>query len=551
MKQVKSPRNTSQCSRLIFMYLCVVGTLSGFSTLSFAQSGFHRAMGTSHSESAFSIIQTPDSGFVIGGAYEFDGWGTKQLMVVKTDQLGDSLWTRTYGDRIDTSFAKTGSTNAPHSTGNGIFDIKPTSSNGFVATGGSYTFSSGLGDIVVLNLDGSGDTIWTRNYGGTGDDYGYSISQTSDDGFVVTGYTESYGPGIRHGIVLRLDMNGDTVWTAITDGSSIEAFYKGELTTDGGLIATGYTFNDGAGNADVYLVKFDPNGAIEWAKTYGGTQNEYGYSVHQIADNGYIVSGMTESAGQGVQDALLIKTDSLGNSEWIKTYGGESYDGAYDVVQKPGVGYTFIGYTKSFGTLNNEDDFYVVQVDLNGDTTWTRRIGGDQYDIGESIAITLDGGFAILGYSGSMGYGGSDILFMKLDANGDGACHSYGTQTVTEAVPFAESNPTIIPLSGSKTSMARPVIGSTFLRPTNGCDSIFVAVDEALTPQLTIYPNPSAGIFRINGRHDGNLMVINPMGQVVYQGKGNLLDLSGVARGIYILRFQIKGKWFQRKLLKE
>lgn len=513
-----------------------------------AQSAFDCTLGTAHSETAFSILHTPGDLWVIGGAYEFDGWGTAQLLIMKTDRVGDTLWTWTYGDRVDTSSAKT--REVQHASGDGIFDIQATMSGGYVATGASYLFSEGLGDIVVLNLDYWGDTLWTRNYGGNGDDYGYAVRETPDSGFVVAGFTESFGPGNRNGYLLKIDQHGDTAWTAVTDGSSLEAFFKCSLTEDGGIIALGYTFDAGIGNADIFLVKFDANGAVLWAKTFGGIQNDYGYSIQETPDKGFILTGMTESAGQGVQDAFLIKTDSLGNSEWSKTYGGPLFDGAFEVILVPGRGYAFTGYTTSFGALNNKEDVYIVEVDFAGDILWTGRAGGPEYDFGESLTLADDGELAIVGYSASFGLGVSDIFLFKLDRTEEDNCHLFTTQTQSDDVPFGETTPTITLSHGAFGEYQRPVMGGTFMRRTDACDSVFVGIEPPLNTQLKIYPNPSSGRFQIDGPFTGPWEVRNAMGQLIGERESPVIDLSSEARGIYWLRYPFGGRWFQQKLIK-
>jgi len=153
-----------------------------------------------------------------------------------------------------------------------------------------------------------------------------------------------------------------------------ELAYYAQMTSDSGQIIVGSTDGFGAGSADVFLAKTDANGDLEWSKTYGGIAADNGYFVQPTWDNGYIVLGETQSSGAGLEDIFLIKTDSVGDTLWTKTYGGAALDIAYQVKQTNDSGYVLVGYTASFGS--GADDIYVIKTDANGDTLWTKT-----YDI--------------------------------------------------------------------------------------------------------------------------------------------------------------------------
>jgi hypothetical protein len=138
-----------------------------------------------------------------------------------------------------------------------------------------------------------------------------------------------------------------------------------QQTSDGGYIVAGYTYSFGAGGYDILLIKTDANGDVEWAKTYGGTSdNDYAYSVQQTSDGGYILAGYTASFGAGDLDIFLIKTDANGNIQWAKTYGGTNEDRAYSVQQTSDAGYIVAGYTSSFGAGGY--DIFLIKTDANG-----------------------------------------------------------------------------------------------------------------------------------------------------------------------------------------
>ncbi len=166
------------------------------------------------------------------------------------------------------------------------------------------------------------DTLWTKAFGGTNEDYGRSVQETSDGGYIIAGYTKSFGAGSYDVYLIKTDANGDTTWTKTYGGSNIDQGYSVEQTSDGGYIIAGNSKSFGAGLDDVYLIKTDANGDTTWTKTYGGSNIDQGYSVEQTSDGGYIIAGYTKSFGAGSYDVYLIKTDANGDTTWTKTYGG-------------------------------------------------------------------------------------------------------------------------------------------------------------------------------------------------------------------------------------
>lgn len=152
------------------------------------------------------------------------------------------------------------------------------------------------------------DSLWIKTYGGTSSDYGWSVQQTSDGGYIITGYTSSFGAG--NVLLLKTNPFGDALWIMTFGGADHEYGRSVQETTDGGYIIAGYTRSFGAGDGDVYLIKTDSSGDTLWTKTYGGTSYDYGWAVQQTTDGGYIVAGATLSFGAGVWDVYLIKTRS-------------------------------------------------------------------------------------------------------------------------------------------------------------------------------------------------------------------------------------------------
>jgi predicted transcriptional regulator len=201
-----------------------------------------------------------------------------------------------------------------------------------------------------VKLDSSGNVQWTKTIGGSSDDFAYSIIQSSDGGYVIAGYTQSFGAGGSDIYVVKLDSSGNVQWVKTIGGSDWDVAYSIIQSSDGGYVVAGRTYSFGAGKADMYVVKLDSAGNVQWAKTIGGSDDDRAYSIIQSSDGGYVVAGYTTSFGAGKEDMYVVKLDSSGNVQWTKTIGGSDKDVARSIIRSSDGGYIVAGYTRSFGS---------------------------------------------------------------------------------------------------------------------------------------------------------------------------------------------------------
>ncbi|MDD5529901.1 MAG: T9SS type A sorting domain-containing protein [bacterium] len=318
----------------------------------------------------------------------------------------DTLWTRTFGG---TNYDE-------------AYSVQQTKDSGFIIAGMTSTAGTEAiaPDVYLIKINSSGNTLWTKHFGGTLDDYGYSVQQTSDNGFIIVGYTRSSGAGSEDVYIIKTNSSGDTLWTRTFGGATVDNGKSVQQTSDGGFIITGYTNSFGAGGYDVYLIKMNSSGNTLWTKTYGGVQSDVGYSVSETPDGGFIIAGTTYSFGAGNYDVYLIRTNSSGDTLWTKTFGRADDDYGYSVrfISGKTEGFIIVGTTHSFGA--GSYDVYLIRTNSSGDTLWTRTFGGTNGDGGNSIFETQDSGFIITGHTSSFGAGGYDNIYLiRTNSSGD------------------------------------------------------------------------------------------------------------------------------------
>ena len=284
------------------------------------------------------------------------------------------------------------------------YSVQQTFDGGYIITGRTKSFGSGQYDVWLIKTDSFGDTMWTRTFGGSNSDIGNSVLQTADSGYIITGGTISFGSGGDDLWLIKTDIEGDTLWTKTYGGSGTDVGNSVKQTNDSGYIVTGTT------SFNVWLLKTDSSGDTLWTKTY---TNGSGNSVQQTKDGGYIVTGYSDTAGFYNQEIWLAKTDAYGDTLWTKTFGGSISDIGNSVQQTSDGGYIITGHTTSFGTGN----FWLAKTDSSGNTLWTKTYGGSDDEWGNSVKQTIDGGYIIAGSISSFGF--ADIWLVKVNSSGD------------------------------------------------------------------------------------------------------------------------------------
>ena len=286
--------------------------------------------------------------------------------------------------------------------------VKQTTDGGYIVAGYTTSFGAGYYDVYVLKLNSDGSLAWQKTFGGNGDDEAYSVQETTDGGYIVAGYTTSFGAGGYDVYILKLNSNGTLIWQKTFGGGLDDKAYSIQKTADGGYIVAGGTSPFEAGGYDVYILKLNSDGSLAWEKTFGGG---LAYSVQETTDGGYIVAGYKRVSGAGYKDVYVLKLNSDGSLAWEKTFGGGL---AYSIQQTTDRGYIVAGCTTSFGA----GSFSVLKLDPNGGLQWQKTFGGDAYGEAYSIQQTPDGRYIVAGCTTSFGAGYEDVYVLKLNSDG-------------------------------------------------------------------------------------------------------------------------------------
>ena len=363
---------------------------------------FNNTFGDASYDYGRSLIELNDGGYLIAGNTSLLGDNYSNALLIKIDHTGKEKWKRDY------TFSSVDRLNM----------VKELQDGSLIAAGFTMSSTNYSKDILVIKTDAQGNLEWQRSYGDTQDETANSIDISSDGGLIISGEVINENTGFSLCYLIKIDDEGELAWSNTFGGSLNDNGHSVISTNDAGFAITGMTRSLGDSNGDMWLIKVNANGQMEWERTYGGDYTEYGRTIQQTVDGGYIIIGQIESFALGYNDAYLIKTDAQGNEMWSQTFGGQGTDQGRQVVSTLDEGYLISGYTDSFGTLGGFN-FWLVKANSLGELEWQRFYGEQGDDRGLSGIQTSDGGYAIAGYTNSGTSSASDILFIKTDNNGN------------------------------------------------------------------------------------------------------------------------------------
>ena len=296
------------------------------------------------------------------------------------------------------------------------YAVRQTLDDGYILIGETRLIEGGYHDLLLVKTDGNGNEQWIKTFGGGGGDYGCAVEQTSEGGYLLLGNTLSYGPVNMNVWLIKTDASGNELWNktlSFGEHTSDEAFSM-QHTADNGYIILGVTME--GNDWDIWLIKINQDGIIQWDKTFDRTTGDGGYSVEQTEDNGFIIVGYSHNTEPFDNDLWLIKTDANGNQQWNRIFGQSGYESGYSVKQTQDGGYIITGETSSYGS--GSADLWLIKTNAIGYEEWNKTFGGTGNDRGRSVLQDTDSGYITCGYTHSFGAGNSDLWLIKTDTNG-------------------------------------------------------------------------------------------------------------------------------------
>ena len=352
--------------------------------------------------------EAEDGGYILVGSTESYGAGREDVWLIKTDSNGTELWNRTFGGPKED---------------NG-YSVQKTKDGGYIIVGTTKSYGSGDSDVLLIKTDVAGNKQWDKAFGGRDIDEGRSVLQANDGGYIIAGLTRSFGAGDSDVWLIKTDDAGKEQWNRTYGGPGYDAGWAVDKTKDGGYIITGPTESYGpGGSSNFWLIKTDSTGITQWEKTYGGSAWDSSRAVRETKDDGYILVGDTQSFSAGAQDVWVIKTDPSGKEQWNKTYGGPGYDWGFSIQQTNDSGYIIAGSTESYGLLvttpglekHIPGNAWLIKTESNGNELWNTTFGGKGTDGAYSIQETKAGGYIIGGSTTSYGNKSVDAWLIRVN----------------------------------------------------------------------------------------------------------------------------------------
>jgi len=329
----------------------------------------------------YSVVETRNGGFLIAGMKN-----SGYLWLMKTDELGEFIWEKTF-------FEEAG----PSST---LIKIIKDAEGDYIAVGTAWIFTR---DIACVKINEHGDLLWNKIYGDNSTEFGKTIIEALDGGYVIGGIKKV---DKEYDIwLIKIDKEGNVIWNKTYDYGGNENIYSITLTWDGGYLILGSISIEN--QKETWVIKINRSGEAEWNKTYS-----YGiaFSITQARNNNYIITGFVKQNDS--ESIWLLKINETGGAVWNKTYGSGS---GYVITKSPDNNYVVLGATWSNETGT---DVLLMKVDEDGNVIWRKTYGGASDDFGFDIASVTDDGYVIVGGTSSFEADGIDVLLIKVSRNG-------------------------------------------------------------------------------------------------------------------------------------
>ncbi len=468
------------------------------------------------------INQLPDSGYIMAG--QTDTTGSALAGIVRLNPNGDTLWTNFTG------------TSQPGLVVNAVC---PASDSGFIIAG---SISSGSKEALIMKLGADGDSIWAKSfYNNFFENEIRTISQTTDGGYMLAGTSGNLQSDDL--LLIRMDAAGDTLWTKTFAGVDDDDLNFLIPSIDGGFIMGGSTTNTINGYPDMLLFKIDSLGTIMWGNSYGVPgEPDYATEIVRATDGGYFIAGSSRANIFFKYDMMLVKTDSLGNLQWSKTFGELLDDFTADMITDSAGNVYILGTTNNFNASGKADN-YLVALDSVGNFLWDRVYGATEDEQAFRFIKTLDGGFIIAGTQNSVA---GNTCLIKLNELAESDCY--------ENDPVPSLLFPVLQVTPAAFTHVTPFLFEHELNMTknSGMNCYVVCSNTGLgselqSPNFQIYPNPVSDIFYVTTTEnaDFTFRLYYQSSSLIFERKFTHCmdeDVSHFATGIYFFELSCPNK---------
>jgi len=453
-------------------------------------------------------------------------------------------------------------------------EIQATSDGGYIVIGSTSSNSWGNTDAYLLKVDSLCNYEWSKALGGGNNDWGYSIKQTYDKGYIIASTSNSFGNGGYDAVLMKRDSLGNYVWTKVYGGQDWDFAYSVVQTYDSGYVFCGETYNNTNGFSDVYIVKTTPLGDTLWTRTLGGSLIDKGNSIIETSDSNLVIAGITNTATDSTQ-IYVIKLTSTGSLLWDSIYGDALYEVANQIIETNDAGFAIIGGTSSVDP-GIDESIYLFKIDVNGNFLWQQTFGYDvntpgKNDEGVDIKEMTNGDLLLLSNAEKHGAGLHDISLIRVNSGGWwlGIANTIGSSL--EEIPRSltiGTNGNIL-LAGKRITQNNEDVLLVRL------DTIYTGMDTTQSSYYDLiplnvnslaynensnilYPNPVIDKLNINYEIDSSsgfkIVIHDVFGRLIYEINydGGSIPLSNIKSGIYILSlYKENKKVAQNKFIKQ
>lgn len=437
-------------------------------------------------------------------------------------------------------------------------DVVQTPDGGYLIASTTENSTGDDLDLYMVKTNSVGDIQWTKTYGGSMVDFPHFILPIGSGNYFVVGYSQSFGGGDMDIYLLKINSSGDTLWTRTYGSWGNEEGKEIAMTSDGNFVIIGSRSN--SGNNDCMFLKINPSGAVLWTKYYGGANYESTRSVKLAMDGGFIIAGKRGLSPTSPTSAWILKTNSLGDTTWTKSYNaGTSYEAKSIIANTDGT-YTFCVDDSSAAT---DSDVRIMNISSTGTVNWSKSYGGTEKDITKMMFPTVDGGYVIGAISRSFGWSNPDMWLLKLNAVGDTLwTRHYGYWGHEHCHGLRQTSDGGYVLTGHSRSFSpNQEIMLVKVDPFGSLITIGPGELAWNDDDMNVYPNPSEGLIHVNLSSilfDGSVFRIsNSLGQTVFLETIDAsagtdiksIDLSENAPGLYFVSVQAKDQIITKRLV--